>query len=443
MKLFQRLLVAPAALGLMFPMVTNASEQFNDIANRVDSIEENVDEFEAGTFSTGVTTLNGKTNFVIGGYEKDGGKDQDDGAITFNYSTQLNLNSSFFGDDLLYTRIKTGNFNNSAFAHKTYGNYLSTTNNNADVVKIDKIWYQFPIGETLTAWIGPKIENYYMLASSPSIYKPVLKQFALGGNAGAYAASTDGGFGIAWTQQVEDGLDARWAISTNYVSKGATKSADDGGGIFAADTQSKWLTKLEYGSPRWQVSFAVAKEQCNNTDVDLDGRGDFDSCKAWQAYYATEKGANAGTGDAMSYSARAYWRPDNFDHRGSQSKVPFPFSFTAVQVGFDIRNIDDDNNDGDIEQTASWMTGLMWSDVVVNGNRLGIAIGQRAHATEIHDEDGSNDDDAKDNLVWEAYYDIQVDDRITVTPAIFGGRDTFDGDDDDTFGGLVKTTFKF
>ena len=119
MKLFQRLLVAPAALGLMFPMVANASEEFNDIANRVDSIEENVDEFEAGTFSTGVTTLNGKTNFVIGGYEKDGGKDQDDGAITFNYSTQLNLNSSFFGDDLLYTRLKTGNFNNSAFAHKT------------------------------------------------------------------------------------------------------------------------------------------------------------------------------------------------------------------------------------------------------------------------------------------------------------------------------------
>ncbi len=431
MKLFQRLLVAPAALGLMFPMVANASEQFNDIANRVDSIEENVDEFEAGTFSTGVTTLNGKTNFVIGGYEKDGGKDQDDGAITFNYSTQLNLNSSFSGDDLLYTRIKTGNFNNSAFAHKTYGNYLSATNNNADVVKIDKIWYQFPIGETLTAWIGPKIENYYMLASSPSIYKPVFKQFALGGNAGAYAASTDGGFGIAWTQPVEDSLDARWAVSTNYVSKGATKAEEDGGGIFAEDTQSKWLTKLEYGSPRWQVSFAVAKEQCNYTDVDLDGRGNFESCKAWQAYYATEKGKSAGTGDAMSYSARAYWKPQE------------SFVVPAIQLGFDIRDIDDNNDDGDIEKTISWMTGLMWKDVFVNGNNLGIAFGQRAHATEIHSEDSSNDDNARDNYVWEAYYDFMLSDNMIVTPAIFGGRNTFDGDDDDTFGGLLKTTYKF
>ena len=41
--------------------------------------------------------------------------------------------------------------------------------------------------------VGPKIENYYMHATTPSIYKPVFKQFKLGGNSAAYGASTDTG----------------------------------------------------------------------------------------------------------------------------------------------------------------------------------------------------------------------------------------------------------
>ena len=42
-------------------------------------------------------------------------------------------------------------------------------------LKVDKIWYQFPVGENNTVWVGPKIENYYMHGTTPSIYKPVTK----------------------------------------------------------------------------------------------------------------------------------------------------------------------------------------------------------------------------------------------------------------------------
>ena len=61
---------------------------------------------------------------------------------------------------------------------------------------------QFPVGDSLQVWVGPRIENYYMLASSPSIYKPVTKQFALGPNGSAYGSSTSPGIGAAWTQCV-------------------------------------------------------------------------------------------------------------------------------------------------------------------------------------------------------------------------------------------------
>ena len=286
--------------------------------------------------------------------------------------------------------------------------------------------------DQFTVWAGPRIENYYMLASAPSIYKPVLKQFALGGNSGAYAASTDGGFGIAWTQPVDDPTQPRFAVSTNYVSKGATNSSQadtntTGGGIFTA-TQSKWLTKVEYGAPRWQISFAVAAENCKDTDV----TGADDSCKAWQGYYATAKGDAAGEGNATSYSMRAYWKPEDV------GLMP------ALQVGYDIRNIDDaDNTAGAVEATASWMIGAIWDDAFVDGNRAGLAFGQRAYATEVHNSSDSVDDDADDNFVWEAYYDYKVSDSITVTPALFGGSNTETGTDDDIFGALVQTTFKF
>jgi hypothetical protein len=89
--------------------------------------------------------------------------------VKFAYTLQSNLNTSFTGDDNLYIRLKTGN-HTGKFVNKDYGTYLSAGNSNADALKVDKIWYQFPLGDRSTVWVGPKIENYYMHGTSPSIY---------------------------------------------------------------------------------------------------------------------------------------------------------------------------------------------------------------------------------------------------------------------------------
>ena len=39
-----------------------------------------------------------------------------------------------------------------------------------------------------------------MLASTPSLYRPILKQFKLGGYYGIYGASTAPGAGVSWKQ---------------------------------------------------------------------------------------------------------------------------------------------------------------------------------------------------------------------------------------------------
>jgi len=507
MKLFQRLLVAPAALGLLAPMAANAAElningvsdyaassevqSFTDIyptdwafqaltslaerhgcavANptgtitryeaaallnkcigniaevneeerrlinefapelavikgRVDGLEARVGEFEAGQFSK-TTKLSGKAAFIVGQVSNDADATDTDG-LTMEYMYQLDMNTSFSGDDLLYTRIKTGNVGDH-FKDSSAGMYLSDTNaghkydgtNYAkDSLYVDKIWYQFPIGDSFKAWVGPKIENYYMLASAPSIYKPVLKQFALGGNGPVYGSSTQPGFGVAWTQQLDDPYQARWAVSAAYTAQNGENSTNKQG-MFGEDSKSATLIKVEYGAPRWQVSLAASFK----TD-------------AWtDSYYATAHSKIRAT-DASStnWGLRAYWKPEE------SGAIP------EVQFGYDIQTINDNkvtpvwDNANYPEEAQSWMIGLGWKDLFVDGNRAGIAFGQRLAVTK-YVAGSSTIQDAKP-FSGEAYYTFQVSDNVSITPAYFFNNDPTGGiANDDNSGYVVLTNFRF
>ena len=83
MKLFQRLLVAPAALGLLAPLaanadITNVSEDASSevIQARVDGVEAQLGEIKAGAFSS-TTTMSGKAAFITG-YVDDEVLDEDE-----------------------------------------------------------------------------------------------------------------------------------------------------------------------------------------------------------------------------------------------------------------------------------------------------------------------------------------------------------------------------
>ena len=140
----------------------------------------------------------------------------------------MNLNTSFTGDDNLYTRIKTGNHASWSKTKSVYNTYLSSGNGNGDVLEVDKLWYTTPVGDSNhTVTFGPKIENYYMHATTPSIYEPVLKAFTLGGNAAAYGASTSPGVG--WAYIADNGF----AMSSNITSKNP---------IFTNEAKQSWAS---------------------------------------------------------------------------------------------------------------------------------------------------------------------------------------------------------
>jgi len=427
MKLFQRLLVAPAALGLMAPLAANADvsavSNQSDLSSeviqaRVDGVESQLGELMAGQFSSS-TQMTGKAAFIGGYVDDDAETDTDE--ITLEYMYQLNLNTSFSGEDNLYTRIKSGNVSDH-FKDKGQGTYLSAANGNSDFVKVDKLWYTFPVGDTLQVWVGPKIENYYMLASSPSIYKPVTKQFALGGNGSAYGSSTSPGFGFAWAQDVDDPSEGRFAISANYTSKDGT---DDTKGMSGDKIRSFLLTKVEYGSPRWQISAAMANKSApDGTCAEYDGY--FHSDLADGGVSKASADTTCTDGDYTAYGLRGYWTPDE------SGAIP------SVQVGYDWANYDEADS-GEAEETNGWMVGLGWKDLFIDGNRAGVAYGSAQAATKIK---GGGTDPEEDNTRWEAYYEFKVNDGVSVTPALFGGTD-IGAKYKDVSGAVLLTEFRF
>jgi len=366
----------------------------------------------AGQFSSS-TTMSGKAAFITGYFDDDNEADGQD-EMHMQYMYQLNMNSSFTGEDNLYVRIKTGNVS-GGFDDKGSGSYLSSTmSSDGNELDVDKIWYTFPVGDSLQVWVGPRIENYYMLASSPSIYKPVTKQFALGPNGSAYGSSTSPGFGAAWTQQVDDPSEARFAVSANYTSKDGASSTV---GINNEDGRNFLLTKVEYGSPKWQVSAAMAKKSSPTaTDNGYDG------------YFHTGL-ANDTEGDLTAYGLRGYWKPDE------SGAIP------EVQVGYDFGTYEEATA-GEAEDIGGWMIGLGWTDLFIDGNRGGFAYGSRVAATTVKSGGVVTEDPAEDNKVWEAYYTFKVNDGVSVTPAIFGGSDV-EAAGSDTSGAVLLTEFKF
>ena len=106
MKLFKSLLVAPATLGLLAPMVVTANEvtisdftpaeQLAITNSRVDGLEARMNNIEAGSFSE-TTTASFSADFAIGAV--DGGSATTDDAVNAGYGFQIDLNTSFTGED--------------------------------------------------------------------------------------------------------------------------------------------------------------------------------------------------------------------------------------------------------------------------------------------------------------------------------------------------------
>jgi hypothetical protein len=402
---------AAALLHACLDRVTEVSDELKGLISafepelavlqgRVDGLEAKAGELEASQFST-TTNLSGLTTFVVGGVSNNPAGEQ----VTFSYDLQLNLDTSFSGRDLLRTVLRAGNFDGEGNA---FGGGLSTLeiafqeDSGPDVVGIDKLFYQFPIGSQFTATLGARVGQEDMLALWPSAYPSdtILNVLTLNGAPLAYNKNLGPGLGLWWQHN-------GWSVSANVV---AANGADSSQGLFSSDSAGTGTVQLGYGQERWGIAAIYSHLDAG---VGVPGATPF---------ITTAIEANGATTHAYGFSG--FWQP------ADSGWIP------SISGGYGLNR----SSGGGLRSSQSWMVGLQWADVLAKGNSFGMGVGQPAFATATR----SGVDTETGVWAWEWWYQWQVSDAISVTPAIFylnnpGGNEG----GQDQLGALLKTSFRF
>jgi len=410
------------------------------LKGRVDGLEAKVGELEATQFST-TTKLKGIATFVLGANSFGGSNTAAadayraaEGATTFNYDVRLNFDTSFTGKDLLRTTLRAGNFSNSAFGSSTTADQAgfgaSGLNNlevafqeengggNGDTVIINRLFYQFPVGDNITVTFGGKVRQDDMLAMWPSVYPAdtVLDIFTYAGAPGTYNLNLGAGAGVWYEKN-------GFSLSLNYVAGNGDVGTPSEGGIGTSGSRETFTAQLGYAGDNAGIAFAY-----NYSNGVPSGNGT-----------PLNQLVGLAVGSTNSFGVSGYWQPS------TSGWVP------SISTGWGINgyNNADDAFGFDGPQSQSWYVGLQWDDAFIKGNALGMAVGQPTFITRA--KDGSNNTPNDGNYAWEWWYKFQVTDNISVTPAIFylsqlEGQFAKQGSNNNSltnFGGLIKTTFKF
>jgi len=411
------------------------------LKGRVDGLEAKVGELEATQFST-TTKLRADTRWVLGGqtfggsqvnynqeYTDAAGKEYAlRNALSFNYDVRLNFDTSFTGKDLLRTQLRAGNFLDSAFgADPTRLSQLdagfqenlgNADADGGDVVAINRLYYKFPVGKSVTIVAGPRVRQDDMFAVWPSVYNgdKILKIFQFAGGPQANSQVLGAGAGFWWKEGKKG-----FSFGANYVAGKGDDGNPELGGIANGNSAASGSVQLAYTGKNWNLTGLYTYD---NRGVSVGG-----TPFARSAVLTGYNGTNA-------FNLAGYWQPLQ------SGWMPSISAGWGIGTSSNVGGNRTDSTDVNLT-TQSWMVGLNWKDAFVKGNVLGMAVGQPTFVT-----GGTDNTPADGNYAWEWFYKFQVSDNIAVTPAIFWlsrpqGELTGNGNTFNSFGYLVQTTFRF
>ena len=396
MKLFQKILLAPAALGLLSPIAASANEanlgdvtsySQNQVEVSLDSFKplsnknpllaggeglpgDNQDQtdFDVDTFSS-TTTASFTSNFAAGSVE---GTSADKLGVIYDW--EISLNTSFTGNDSLDVVMEAGN-----------ASLLTELdmNNTSSQVLLDSVTYTTPLGDRATAFFSSGNGSVgSALYNTACVYGAQADTLS---DCGVSAANIDEGLGTAAGASFDFGNGFSAAIG--YEGQGmSTKGLTSDAGVDAYGAQVAYLGD-SYG-----ISLSWANIENHDDDNVLD----------------------SDHGQTQSRALNAYFTPD----------LP---NFPSISAGFEKNH--DDSAASSADESSHYFLGLQW-DEIGNGT-LGAAIGSKAPYAENVDA----------LTMYEVFYSYNYADGITVTPIIYSKENT--GSSEDETGIILKTEFSF
>ena len=358
MKLFQQLLVAPAALGLLAPLSVSASEvNFDEISvYSNDNLEFDVNSFNqkstnnllaggeglvesidtVGGFSE-TTTASFGVDFLIGA--EDGAASE---ATQFGYQMGIGLETSFTGEDSLSATIDIGDGASGALA------FDDTT----DVLTLDGLTYTFPVGGA-TVMVGDStdISAVYTGACAYNAFTDYMgncgtgSTVGVGGNGATAAVSYafDSGFSLAGgvsstpesilTEEGTDtfGIEAAYTADSYGLALAYTDAEATTGwgvnGMYAFDfaTLSAGWESVDSGTTAdgFFVGLSFPEVGPGSFDVGMGTTGNFSSTDT--EYYTYEASYSYPVNDGMTITPGVYIVEGATDVTGVALKTSFSF----------------------------------------------------------------------------------------------------------------------
>ncbi len=378
MKLFQKLLIAPAALGLLAPISASASEvTMSDFAaaeelavtnNRIDGLEAKLNNFEAGSFSE-TTTMSGSASFQVGAVDESAITE----ALTATYSYDIDLNTTFTGEDNLYVGIETGNYSATSVDFA-----LDSSGDGADKLSVTSMFYQFPIANWDIA-VGPKLDSDDLMPTTTSAYSDSFffgSQYGLASN---YFSSQGTGAGVAAAKTFDNGLNASGSV---IATGGSTTS-----GILTKEGIDILTLSLGYDADNYGGGIVY---QSSDSICTLAGNFATALCNDFgittlldEGYSSTTFGAYYSPGDKTTLSATSSVIDASVSGANVDTVADFQFA------------VDRELGDGTL--SASWKTFPFFKVPDLNGTLI-------------------RGDDLGSFL--EIYYTYNVNDSLTISPGV-------------------------
>ena len=390
MKLFKRLLIAPATLGLLSPLAVSATEvNLNDVSNYSTDFEFEMnsstfdssssesrllaggeglvdDHSHDGSFSE-TTTASFSADMAAGWHE---GSDDGD-SIQALYGFQIDLNTSFTGEDSLDISIDAGNGGNGL-------SELDLNEGNADdTLTVDGVAYTFPLYGA-TVFVGDNMDGS-TLFSTACVYGGPSNNLDDCGNGNSAIA---GGAGTAAGASYEfaDGF----AVAVGYTGDGSSSN-----GLLTDDGADSVAGQISYAADSYGVSVTYALVE------------DY-----------------SGINDRNFLGLNGYFTPTD------TGVIP------SISVGYETGNAQA------LPDTTQWFAGLQWDEA--GPGTAGVAVGTIGASTDTRVNEAVGDPEL---MMYEAFYSYDVNDGMTITPLIYT-KEAKVGAQDST-GVMVKTSFSF
>ena len=339
MKLFKSLLVAPAALGLLAPMSATANEITINDFNPV--IEETLlaggeglvnDHSHDGSFSE-TTSASFSADFGVGAVDGMGitttDKHSGTQAVSAVYGFQIDLTTSFTGEDSLDISIDAGNATSTGPLGEL------DLNGTVDALQVDGVSYSFPVGDKISAFVGAQGTDGSSAFTVACTYGGPSNTLDDCGNVQSGFGSQSGssiGASYAFTDE--------FTVAVGYAGNGVSSSS----GLMTAEGLDAVGINAAYTTDTFGFSATYSTVETANA-----------------------KGAMYGVYGDASIALNGYFSPEGFP---------------SISAGYEFTDIG--GVGPNVDEKTSFFLGLQFDEV--GPGSAGLAVGTQGSITEGSDE---------------------------------------------------------